>query len=61
MGGTIGAPCHEDRIKGFEDCMAQYPDIEVVEIQYDNDSVEQSSYLYRRLPAEISGSERYFL
>ena len=42
LGGTIGAPCHEDRIKGFEDCMAQYPDIEVVEIQYDNDSVEQA-------------------
>lgn len=40
LGGTIGAPCHEDRIKGFQDVMAKYPDIEVVEIQYDNDSIE---------------------
>lgn len=42
LGGTIGAPCHEDRIKGFEDVMAKYPDIEVVDIQYDNDSVEEA-------------------
>lgn len=40
LGGTIGAPCHEDRIKGFQDVMAKYPDIEVVDVQYDNDSVE---------------------
>ena len=42
LGGTIGAPCHEDRIKGFQDTMAKYPDIEIVEIQYDNDSIEQA-------------------
>ncbi len=42
LGGTIGAPCHEDRIKGFQDTMAKYPDIEVVEIQYDNDMIEQA-------------------
>ncbi len=42
LGGTIGAPCHEDRIKGFKDVMAKYPDIEVVDIQYDNDQVEQA-------------------
>lgn len=42
LGGTIGAPCHEDRIKGFQDTMAKYPDIEVVEIQYDNDQIEQA-------------------
>ena len=42
LGGTIGAPCHEDRIAGFNDVMAKYPDIEVVEIQYDNDQVEQA-------------------
>ncbi|MEA4853417.1 MAG: substrate-binding domain-containing protein [Christensenella sp.] len=42
LGGTIGAPCHDDRIKGFKDIMAKYPDIEVVEIQYDNDQVEQA-------------------
>ncbi len=42
LGGTIGAPCHEDRIKGFKDVMAKYPDIKVVDIQYDNDQVEQA-------------------
>ncbi len=42
LGGTIGAPCHEDRIKGFLDVMAKYPDIEVLEVQYDNDSIEQA-------------------
>ncbi len=42
LGGTIGAPCHEDRIAGFKEVMAKYPDIEVVEIQYDNDQVEQA-------------------
>lgn len=42
LGGTIGAPCHEDRIKGFQDVMAKYPDIEVLDIQYDNDSVESA-------------------
>ena len=42
LAGTIGAPCHEDRIAGFKDVMAKYPDIEVVEIQNDNDSVENA-------------------
>lgn len=42
LGGTIGAPCHEDRIRGFQDTMAKYPDIEIVEIQYDNDMIEQA-------------------
>ena len=42
LGGTIGAPCHEDRIRGFEDTMAKYSDIEILEIQYDNDSIEQA-------------------
>ena len=42
LAGTIGAPCHEDRIAGFKDVMKKYPDIEVVEIQNDNDSVENA-------------------
>lgn len=42
LAGTIGAPCHEDRIAGFKDVMAKYPNIEVVEIQNDNDSVENA-------------------
>lgn len=43
LAGTIGAPCHEDRTKGFQDVMAKYPEIEVVEIQYDNDSIEAAT------------------
>lgn len=40
--GTHGAPCHEDRAKGAQDVIAKYPDIEIVDIQYDNDSVENA-------------------
>lgn len=43
LGGTIGAPCHDDRIKGFQEVMAKYPKIEVVDIQYDNDMIEQAT------------------
>lgn len=42
LAGTIGAPCHEDRIAGFKDVMKKYSNIEVVEIQNDNDSVENA-------------------
>jgi ribose transport system substrate-binding protein len=38
--GTIGAPCHEDRVKGFDQVMAKYPNIKVVDKQYDNDDFE---------------------
>ena len=40
--GTQGAPCHEDRARGAQDVIAQYPDMEIVDIQYDNDSVENA-------------------
>ena len=40
--GTHGAPCHEDRAQGAQDVLAQYPNMEVVDIQYDNDSVENA-------------------
>ena len=40
--GAQGAPCHEDRALGAEEVFAQYPDIEVVDIQYDNDNVENA-------------------
>lgn len=40
--GTHGAPCHEDRARGAQDVIAKYPDMEVVDIQYDNDSVENA-------------------
>ncbi len=40
--GTMGAPCHEDRAFGAQDVIAKYPDMEIVEIAYDEDSVEKS-------------------
>lgn len=40
LGGTPGAPVHEARIAALKDVVEKYPDIELVEIQYDNDQVE---------------------
>lgn len=40
--GTQGAPCHEDRAQGAKDVIAKYPDMEIVDVQYDNDSVENA-------------------
>lgn len=42
LGGTIGAPVHEQRIEGLKDTMEKYPEIEIVEVQYDNDQIEQA-------------------
>ncbi|MHB8062679.1 MAG: substrate-binding domain-containing protein [Ruminiclostridium sp.] len=42
LAGTIGSPCHEDRIVGFKEVMAKYPKIKVVDIQNDNDDLEKS-------------------
>ncbi len=38
--GSEGAPCHEDRARGARDTIAQYQDMEIVEVAYDQDSVE---------------------
>jgi len=40
--GTMGAPCHEDRALGAKDVLAEYPDMEIVEIEYDGDNVEKA-------------------
>ncbi len=42
LSGTMGAASHEARLKGFEDTIANYPDIEIVDEQRDNDSVEKA-------------------
>ena len=59
--GTHGAPCHEDRAQGAQDVLAQYPNMEVVDIQYDNDSVENAPYSDGRLPEAVSRSGRHYL
>ncbi len=38
--GSVGAPCHEDRAKGAMDTIAKYPDMEIVAVEYDNDSID---------------------
>lgn len=40
--GTKGAPCHEERALGAQDIIAKYPDMEIVEIAYDEDTVEKA-------------------
>lgn len=40
--GTKGAPCHEDRVLGTQDVIAKYPNMEIIEIAYDEDSMEKA-------------------
>lgn len=40
--GTPGAPCHEDRAMGAQSVIAQYPGMEVVAVEYDEDVVENA-------------------
>ena len=42
LAGTMGAASHEERLQGFKDTIAKYPDIEIVDEQRDNDSVEKA-------------------
>ena len=37
--GTRGAPCHEDRARGVRDIIAEYPEMEIVATEYDQDSI----------------------
>ena len=52
--GTRGAPCHEDRARGAQDVIAQYPDMEVVEIAYDEDRADKAYDLTREFLARHS-------
>ena len=40
--GTKGAPCHEDRAKGVRDTVANYPDMEIVAEEYDQDNIQRA-------------------
>jgi len=40
--GSEGAPCHEDRAAGARNVIAKYPDMEIVAVEYDHDSIEQA-------------------
>ena len=56
--GTKGAPCHEDRAKGAKKVLEDYPDMEVADVRYDDDSVEKAYELTREILAahpDLSG------
>ncbi len=40
--GSHGAPCHEDRANGARDTIAKYPDMEIVAVEYDMDSIDKA-------------------
>ncbi len=40
--GTKGAPCHEERALGVRDVVAKYPEMEIAETAYDEDSTEKA-------------------
>lgn len=42
LSGTMGAASHEERLQAFYDVIEEYPDIEVVDEQRDNDAVEKA-------------------
>lgn len=42
LAGTIGATSHESRLQAFKDCAAEYPEIEIVDEQRDNDFVDEA-------------------
>ena len=50
--GTKGAPCHEDRALGVQNVIAKYQDMKIVEIEYDDDSVEKSYRLAQKILAD---------
>jgi ribose transport system substrate-binding protein len=41
--GNHGAPCHEDRARGAKEVFAKYPEIQLIDEQYDED-IEQKAY-----------------
>ncbi len=47
--GIEDAPCHEDRARGVRDVIEKYPDMEIAEIVYDEDSVENACNLTREI------------
>ena len=46
--GSKGAPCHEDRAKGARAVVAKYPKVSIVQIAYDEDSVENAYNLTKQ-------------
>ncbi|WP_022766804.1 substrate-binding domain-containing protein [Butyrivibrio sp. XPD2006] len=47
--GSYGAPCHEDRAKGAKDTIARYTDMEIVAVEYDQDSIDMAYDLAKQM------------
>ena len=43
--GVEGAPCHEERARGVRDTIAKYDDMKIVDVSYDQDSIENAYQL----------------
>ncbi len=43
--GAEGAPCHEERAQGVKDTIAKYSDMEIVDVAYDQDSIDNAYQL----------------
>jgi ribose transport system substrate-binding protein len=50
--GSKGAPCHEDRARGAKDTIARYPGMEIVAVEYDEDSIEKAEELTEKILEE---------
>jgi ribose transport system substrate-binding protein len=47
--GSHGAPCHEDRARGAIDTIAKYKHMEIVAVEYDNDSIDLAYDLAKQI------------
>jgi ribose transport system substrate-binding protein len=47
--GSNGAPCHEDRAKGAKDTIAKYKNMEIVAVEYDQDSIDMAYDLAKQM------------
>lgn len=47
--GSNGAPCHEDRAKGAKDTIAKYKNMEIVAVEYDQDSIDLAYDLAKQM------------
>ena len=50
--GTVGAPCHEDRARGARETIGKYPEMEIVAVRYDMDSVDLAYDLTKEILEE---------
>ena len=45
LAGSRGAPCHEERTRGALEVIGGYKDMEVLQIEYDDDSIDRAEEL----------------